>query len=252
MHSTTTHVHRLEGPARIALLILVLIGIAAVLGRTMFPTDLAIRLEPLRILLLESLGLSDPLAAERAAEVSRFDRRFALHPVMTLLHVVSGGLFLGLIPLQLWRPLRTQRPDVHRVIGRVSLAAGLVMLVSALYFGVLIPFAGTAETITMIAVSAWYAFATVRAVIAIRHRDVNAHREWMLRAIAVPIGVSVIRIAGLVFELALVERALGPEQLFQLSLWAGWLSSIGVMELWIRATRPRLGAIALTPSRNAP
>ena len=241
MRSPSMHVQRLEWPARTALLALVLIGIGAVLGRGLFLPDLATRLEPLRIALLEPLGLTDPLAAERASEVARFDRRFALHPLMTVVHIFAGGLFLGLIPLQLWRPLRTLRPDVHRVIGRVSLAAGLAMVLTALYFGVLMPFAGAAEAITMLAVSAWYAFASVRAIIAIRRRDVDRHREWMLRAIAVPLGVSVVRIAGLVLELLLVERALGAERLFQLAIWSGWLSSIAVMELWIRATRARQG-----------
>lgn len=91
-------------------------------------------------------------------------------------------------------------------------------------------------------VSAWYAFATVRAVLAIRNGDVARHREWMLRAIAVPLGVSVIRLAGVALELALVERGLGPELMFQLAIWSGWLSSIGALEVWIRATRPSQSA----------
>jgi hypothetical protein len=86
-------------------------------------------------------------------------------------------------------------------------------------------------------VSAWYAFATVRAVLAIRNGDSVRHREWMLRAIAVPVGVSVVRIAGLALELALVEKGLGPELMFNLALWSGWLSSIGAIEVWIRVSR---------------
>lgn len=225
--------------ARTALVALVLIGVGAVVGRAAFPADLAARLEPVRLALLQTFGLADPLMAERADAVSRFDSRFALHPVATAVHIVSGGLFLVLVPLQLWRRFRTRRRTAHRVIGRVTLGAGCAMVVTALYFGLLMPFAGTAEAITMTLVSAWYAFATMRAVLAIRNGDVPGHREWMLRAISVPLGVSVIRIAGLVLELALVERGLGPELLFQLAIWSGWLSSIGAVEVWIRTTRRR-------------
>ena len=224
--------------ARTILVVLVLIGVGAVVGRAALLPDMATRLEPVRLALLQALGLDDPLMAERADAVARFDRRFALHPVATVVHVVSGGLFLMLVPLQLSRRFRTRHLALHRVIGRVALAAGCGMVLSALYFGLLMPFAGTAEAITMSLVSAWYAFATIRAVLAIRNGDPTRHREWMLRAIAVPLGVSLIRIAGLVLELALVERGLGPELMFNLALWSGWLSSIGAIEAWIRATRP--------------
>ena len=38
----------------------------------------------------------DALADRRAAGFERFDRPFANHPAMTLLHVVPGGMFLAL------------------------------------------------------------------------------------------------------------------------------------------------------------
>lgn len=245
--------------ARIGLAALVLIGVAAVVGRAAFPADMATRLEPVRQALLQTFGLTDPLLAERAGAVTRFDRRFALHPIVTAVHIVSGGLFLVLVPLQLWRSFRTRRRAAHRVIGRIALGAGCAMVLTALYFGLLMPFAGVAEAVTMSLVSAWYAFATVRAVLAIRNGDVARHREWMLRAIAVPIGVSVIRIAGFILELALVERGLGPELMFQLAIWSGWLSSIGAMEVWIRfasnpATPATVSSMSLSPltSRGSP
>jgi uncharacterized membrane protein len=242
VRNASTRALPLQSLARIALIALVLIGTGAVIGRAAFLGDMGARLEPARVWLLGWLDLSDPLIAERADDIARFDSRFRLHPVATVLHIASGGLFLVLVPLQLWRSLRMRHRAVHRVIGRISLAAGVGMVLTALYFGILMPFAGAAEAITMAIVSAWYAFASVLAVIAIRHGDTERHREWMLRAIAVPLGVSVIRIAGLVLELVMVEHGLGPELLFQLSIWSGWLSSILAMETWIRATR----------SRNAP
>ncbi|HUF27719.1 MAG TPA: DUF2306 domain-containing protein [Gemmatimonadaceae bacterium] len=237
--------------AWIGLFALVFVGLAAVSIRAAFPSDAVTHFEPARLSLLARLGLTDPLADERSMALAAFDGRFAGNPVATALHIVAGGLFLLLVPLQLWRRLRSRHPSVHRVVGRVALGAGLVMVLTALYFGLLMPFAGIGEAVTMALVTAWYAYATTRAVVAIRRLDVVEHREWMLRAAAVPLGVATIRIAGLAVELALLERALGPRMLFLLSIWSGWALTIGTVEYWIRTTRFVRPVATLERSRAA-
>jgi hypothetical protein len=49
-----------------------------------------------------------------------------------MLHIVPGFVFIVLGPLQFVTTLRTRRPWVHRRIGRVVLASGLVTAVTAL------------------------------------------------------------------------------------------------------------------------
>lgn len=217
--------------------VLVLLGLFAVIVRFMYPADAALRMEPFRAAILETLGWTDPVAAVRPQALADFDRPYGAHPLTIRLHVIAGGMFLLLIPLQLSRAARSRFPAVHRAAGRTALAAGALMVSTALYFGVLMPFAGIGEGITMVGVSIWYVAATVRAVVAIRARDLALHREWMLRAIAIPLGVIVVRLAGILLDLLAVTA--DPRLWFQLSIWTGLTASIIAAELWIRRTRLR-------------
>src|SRR5687767_15571044 len=165
-----------------ALAALVALGIVSVLLRLMFPTDAAARLEPLREWLVGPAGTS----AERTAEVAQFDAHFYTHRRFTMLHIVPGGLFLALVPLQLSRTVRARFARVHRWNGRFLIATGVTSALIGLYFGVVIPFAGVGESVAVAAVTVWFLAALVRAYAAIRRRDVAMHRAWMLRAIAVP------------------------------------------------------------------
>ncbi|WP_226345572.1 DUF2306 domain-containing protein [Agilicoccus flavus] len=65
------------------------------------------------------------------------DPDVAWHALTLAVHALPGGLALALGPLQFLTGLRTRRPQVHRVLGRVHLGsvvvAALVSLVAAIY-----------------------------------------------------------------------------------------------------------------------
>lgn len=69
---------------------------------------------------------------------------------------------------------------------------------------------------------------------AIRRRDVEHHREWMIRMFAIAIDVSVVRITGTVLG-ALTRE--GPEAWFGQSVWIGFVITLALAELWIHRTR---------------
>src|SRR5687767_10046280 len=101
-----TRAHRRAAWCLVA--VLSLIGVAAAAGRAFFVADLGARVEPIRPLILEFFRVQDPHAPERPREVARFDRPFAAHPIIALLHVVPGGVFLMLAPLQFSSLLRSR------------------------------------------------------------------------------------------------------------------------------------------------
>src|SRR5690242_19473457 len=55
------------------------------------------------------------------------DAGFARYPLLTLVHIIPGLLFMVLGPLQLARPIRSRMPVLHRWCGRVFVACGVVI-----------------------------------------------------------------------------------------------------------------------------
>ena len=86
-------------------------------------------------------------------------------------------------------------------------------------------------------VAAWFLLALGWAFRAIRSGQVARHREWMIRAFAVAIGISSVRVCGAIVDLALTPAGFRPQELFVGSLWTGWAVTIYAAEIWIRRTR---------------
>ena len=221
------------------LVLLVIIGVAAAIGRAVFTDDFITRVDPVRQRFMAALHRDDPFALQRSAELARMDGRFAAHPLLILLHVIPGGFFLLLAPLQFSTWIRTRHVRLHRWSGRVLLPAGLVSVFAALYFGLLIPYGGLGEAAAMALFGGLFVIAIGRAYLAIRRHQVARHREWMIRVFAIAIGISTVRVVGAVLDPALTPAGVRPPDIFVLSIWTGWVITLGVAELWIRYTRPR-------------
>jgi uncharacterized membrane protein len=220
-----------------AVFLLAALGIGASVGRAFFLRDFASRAEPRRRQLLQSLGRDDPRVLQRAEELDRFDRRFAAHPVLTLLHVLPGAVFLAVAPFQFSSRLRSRYIELHRWSGRGLVLIAFVAGSSGLYFGLLMPFSGPSEATAVAVFGGLFLAAVSRAFLAIRRRQVARHREWMIRAFAIAIGISTVRVVGAVFDVALTPAGFGAEEVFVLSIWTGWSMTLGAAEAWIRYTR---------------
>jgi uncharacterized membrane protein len=217
--------------------VLVVIGVGAAVGRIVFADDFITRAEPVRQWLMEALQRDDPFALERPAELARVDGKFAAHPLLTLLHVLPGGIFLLFAPLQFSTRIRTRHLRLHRWSGRLLLPTVLAGLLPGLYFGILRPYGGPVEAVAIAAFGGLFLFAVYRGVRAIRRGQVARHREWMIRVFALAIAISTVRLAGGVLDVALTPLGVRPTAVFALSVWTGWILTLGVAELWIRHTR---------------
>jgi len=164
-------------------------------------------------------------------DVRRFYRKFNLHPIATLAHVVPAALIMQLAPLQFSRSIRRRFASWHRWSGRLIVALAVPAGLSGLYFGLLMPFSGAPEGAAIALFGAWFLFAIGRAFLAIRNGAVARHREWMLRMFAVALGVVVVRLVAL--PMALVSGA-PPSAWFGQATWLGFALSTASAELWIR------------------
>jgi uncharacterized membrane protein len=222
--------------------VLVFIGLVASMARTVHVADASVRLEVARLESFPGLAGFVPDPAARMREIGEFDARFGRHPVVARVHVIAGTAFLLLAPLQFMAPVRRRFVRLHRWMGRTLLAIGLPIAISGLYFGLLMPFAGSLEVLGVTLADGLFLFAMGRAFVAIRSGDVERHREWMIRAFGIAIGISTVRVVGGILDGALTPYGYSVRQILGISLWVGWLLTLTAAEVWIRRSRYHLEA----------
>ena len=166
--------------------------------------------------------------------------RFFGAPLPVVLHVLSVATFIVFGAFQFVPGIRRRTPGWHRRMGRVLVVAGLVAALSGLWMsqfyalpahdGVLLyvfrMFFGT-----LMLVSILLAFA------AIRRREVNRHRAWMMRAYAIGLGAGTQ-----VFMLLVGEIIIGPPGTLARALLMGgaWTLNLAIAE-WVIRRRPSRG-----------
>ncbi|MGH8562464.1 MAG: DUF2306 domain-containing protein, partial [Nevskiales bacterium] len=160
--------------------------------------------------------------------------RYNAVPITTLLHIVPGAVFLFVAPLQLVPRFRTRRPGVHRRLGYVLLGLAVPYALTGIFFSLHKPVFGPLAAAASGLAGTWFVYSTVRAYAAIRRRDIDRHREWMLRAMAAAYGIAAVR---LVFLAMVIVVPFNPIAMGATSFWAGWLVAALPMEWWIRQTR---------------
>ncbi len=92
---------------RVTVVLLVVIGVAAAIARGLFIGDLVHRAEFIRLRLIDSPPHSE-------AELAEVDNKFGSHRFTTLLHIVPGGIFLLLAPIQFIPTIRNRYLRAHR------------------------------------------------------------------------------------------------------------------------------------------
>ncbi|MEZ4661346.1 MAG: DUF2306 domain-containing protein [Caldilineaceae bacterium] len=152
-------------------------------------------------------------------------------PLIFVLHALTGSVVLISAALQL-NPSLLKRHKLHRIIGRIyvgtvwlSSAAGLW---SARFFDVGI----VAQIIFALVAVLWFG-ATTAALLAIRQRKVAAHREWMLRSVA----LSCFFLTFEFWKAGMASTSL-PESIgYPLAVFASGSVNLLIAEWWIGRTR---------------
>ncbi|MFN2501390.1 MAG: DUF2306 domain-containing protein [Pyrinomonadaceae bacterium] len=173
-------------------------------------------------------------------EAKDFNMWFAGNPVLTLMHIVPGALFLLAAPVQFIGPVRTRYAKLHRWSGHILILTAILVAISGLRMATVFPFGGWAPALAAITAGTVFLFALAKAYTAIRTGDYVRHREWMIRMFAIGIGIAVVRVIGLTIYTA---TGSGFADMAGWAFWTGWLTSIAAAELWIRQTRLRTSRV---------
>ncbi|MEM9496212.1 MAG: DUF2306 domain-containing protein [Pseudomonadota bacterium] len=167
-----------------------------------------------------------------------YNDRFDEHPVIVKIHVIFGIFYLVAGAFQFSPWLRRRFIQYHRAAGRLLAAAALVIGASAIFIGLVIPFSGRAEQMIITVFGAYYLFSIVAAIICIRTGQIDAHREWMIRAYA--IGSSIVTMRLIFIPLLIATGAPSREMVADLSIASFTLAFVlhaALAEWWLSYTR---------------
>lgn len=161
------------------------------------------------------------------------DSGFARHPLLTLAHIVPGLAFIVLGPFQFMPGLRRRHLELHRWTGRVFLASGLVIGVTALVMSPQMAIGGALESAATLTFGLLFLFALGKAFVAIRARRIAEHRRWIIQGYALGLAVATVRpIMGVSFATSRLTH-LTPHHFFGIAFWLGFTISLAAAELWI-------------------
>ena len=219
-----------------AVLFLAVIGSAVAIRRIVY----------LAPILAHGYTPSPPTANSRAVQFAVLDGIFARFPILTMIHIVPGLLFMILAPLQFSTTIRSRHLWWHRWNGRVLVVCGLIIGISALVMSFAMPaIGGFNQAAATVLFGAFFLFALCKALWHIRRREIARHREWMIRAFAIGLAVATIRpIVGIFFATSRLS-SLTPYQFFGTAFWIGFVLHLIAAESWIRVTAPRQPAALL-------
>lgn len=206
---------RFQGEMWTGMILLCLIGAATVIRRI--------------------VALAHP-ARNAPPQLAALDTVFAQKPVLTLLHIVPALVLVTLVPFQFSRSFRNRHLRIHRWMGRTIMVLGLIIGTSALGL-IRSPIGGALEVSAILVFDAIFLFSLVKAFVHIRRREVALHREWIIRAMSVALGVATVRpIMGAFFASSRFS-GLTPHDFFGIAFWVGFALTYIAGEIWIRYTR---------------
>jgi uncharacterized membrane protein len=173
-----------------------------------------------------------------AAQFNALDDLFARYPVLTLIHIVPGMLFMVLGPVQFSASIRSRHLQWHRWNGRIFLVCGAIVGVSALVMSFGMPaIGGVNQAAATTLFGSFFLFALSRGYWLIRKGQIARHREWMIRAFAVGLAVATIRpIIGFFFATSGLT-GLTPRDFFGTAFWIGFTVQLMAAEAWILSDR---------------
>lgn len=181
------------------------------------------------------VALITPPSPNVPPQLAGLDTYFATHAVLTFVHILCALVFVLLLPLLFWSRTRRSITLERAVFLMGIIVGGTAYAMSAHAVG------GWLERSAVLFFNTLFLFALYRAW-SYRDRVPGGNRtqqqRWMLRAIAILLGIATTRpVMGVFFATSRVTH-LTPSQFFGIAFWIGFGINTLVIELWLR-TRGR-------------
>jgi uncharacterized membrane protein len=159
---------------------------------------------------------------------------FLEYRVGILTHVFASAMALVLGPLQFSTMLRRERPRLHRWMGRIYLAVGVLAGGLAGLTMAQHAFGGTIARLGFSLLAIGWLLSGLCAFMSIRRGAVEAHRKWMIRNFSLTFAAVTLRL----YLPASMVAGISFEQAYPFIAWLCWVPNILVAE-WLFNNRPR-------------
>jgi hypothetical protein len=184
------------------------------------------------IVLRRVFALSTPPSRNAPPQLAGLDAYFAAHAALTYIHILCALAFVLLLPLLFWRRTRNSV-----ALGRVIFPLGILVGITA-YAMSTHAVGGWLERAAVLFFNTLFLYALGRAFLYARRSDRPQQQRWMLRSVAILLGIATTRpVMGVFFATSRLTH-LTPAQFFGIAFWIGFSLNTVVMELWLR-TRGR-------------
>lgn len=159
--------------------------------------------------------------------------RYNATPISFLGHAI-GGVAFGIIgPLQFGRVLARKYGRLHRVLGRAFVVAGAFLSLSSLTLLWEFPDTnGVVVNAGRLVFGIALGIALIVAMVAIKRRNITAHRDWMIRAYAIGMGATLVSLLFIPIFIITGEppMGLGADVLFI----GSWAACVAFAEILIK------------------
>lgn len=158
------------------------------------------------------------------------DRTIVGYYASVAMHAGPAGLTMVLGPWQFVPALRKRFPKAHRITGRVYLVSLMAASAAAAYAAAVTPSGFPLQVGFYLLIVAWL-YTAARAFIAIRRRQVQQHRIWMIRNYALTFAAVTLRLYMMIFLVLFPSVPwLG---IYTASAWLGLTGNVLVAEYFI-------------------
>jgi hypothetical protein len=179
------------------------------------------------VVLRRIVALSAPPASNAPPQLAVLDTHFASHAVLTYIHILCALALVLLLPLLFWRRTRGSVliEQAFFVLGGVVGGTAFAMSIHTV--------GGWLERSAVLTFNTLFLTSLALALVYKRRGDSAHQGKWMLRAIAILLGIATTRPVMGVFFATAPQTGLTTQQFFGIAFWIGFSLNTLAIELWL-------------------
>lgn len=166
-------------------------------------------------------------------QLAALDQAFASHATLTLAHILPALAFVVVAPFFVFRrSYKTGWPEY--LLFPLGAVAGITAYAMSVY-----SIGGWVERSAVLLFNTLFLISLLRAYWFMRRGKLVLKRRWLLRAIAILLGIATTRpVMGIFFATSRLTH-LQPQQFFGVAFWIGFSINTLLFEFWLRSGRGR-------------